>query len=818
MSRFEKNATEMEDCWEECVNNTGDHQFAWADLAPNSEEDRLNQVEEKEEMEELCEEYVEDERVSQSFPDENSDTLPKAFAVAKTAIVDTSQLNEMIRKMNDQQYAFLMFIRNWCLKSRRGENTQPFFIHLTGSAGTGKSHLVRTIYQLATKILQQTSENSGDVVLLTSFTGSAAYNIGGYTIHNLFSIPLDAKPPYRGLKNKGLLEIQQRLSDIRILIIDEISMVDKTLLLYIHGRLKQIKQLLKSSHAPFGNISILAVGDFFQLAPIMKQMLCLKSHDGTDYLWEIFTLYTLEEIIRQKGDTQFSELLNRLRVRTRDGRKVRPLLDDDEEFLKNREIDNNPHDANYPHDVYHLFATWKNVHKHNKLMLDKLCKDIRTIIAVDVKYQFGKKYKLDIPRKKETSFQPRELQIAVGARAMLKTNLDVQDGLCNSSIGTVVHIENGRLPHGQPECIYIKFDDTKVGMKLKKTHVYPSGVPSDSVPITPLSYVLTQGKGSKVIRYQYPLILAWAGTIHSSQGRTLKKVVVSFDRMFAKGQAYVALSRVTNSEGLFILDLNSNKIYCDERIIQCYAKMPRLDIDMNVLPEYREVTIVHHNVEGLFQHKQDIIRCKQLFPCDIFCVTESHCPQMPKSDDLIPGYVYTGRSRKECYNKGQNDCIKDLKNAEKGGVGIFVCHQLLAKEGIDVVDLWFNEIALEHTGIMITNTNNNNSVIILVIYCPPKLQSSYVCNEIGRLLSNIPNNTKTIIVGDFNEDASDATKPIQSMLLSHGYKQVISEPTTCDQNGKTLDHLYISHTFEQNYQSGTIPTHFSYHDAIYLTY
>ncbi len=206
MNKFERNADLMEDSWEECVNNRDDHEFAWADLAPNAEEDRLNQIEEREEMEELDEEYIEDETVTQSFPQEASETQHQTYAIAKTPIMDTKELNEMIRKMNDQQYPFLMHIRNWCLQTIRGEKPDPFFIHLTGSAGTGKSHLVRSIYQLATKILQQMSDDTGEVVLLTSFTGSAAFNIGGYTIHNLFSIPLNAKLPYKGLKNDGLLE------------------------------------------------------------------------------------------------------------------------------------------------------------------------------------------------------------------------------------------------------------------------------------------------------------------------------------------------------------------------------------------------------------------------------------------------------------------------------------------------------------------------------------------------------------------------------------------------------------------------------------
>ena len=636
---------------------------------------------------------------------------------------------------------------------------------------------------------------------------------------------LNATLPYKneGLKNEGLLELEKRLSDIRLLIIDEISFVDKKLLAYIHGRLKQLKHLTRLSHAPFGNISVLSVGDFYQLSPIRSQMVCKKSHDHTDYLWSVFVLYHLDEIIRQKGDTKFSEMLNRLRVRVRvrDGKTIKPLMQEDEEFLNSREIQYDPDSSEYPHDVYHLFATWKNVHKHNALMLQRVCTKVQKITAVDTKHQGAKMYKLLSPRKKETIFQPRELDIGVGARVMLKTNLDVKDGLCNSSIGTVVHIHDGNLPHGQPECVYIKFDDERVGKELRSKHIFPPDIPKDSVPIMPLSYVLTRGKGNKIVRIQYPLVLAWAGTIHSSQGKTLQKVVVSFDRLFAKGQAYVALSRVTSSDGLYLLDLDSSKIYCDEQIIECYAVMSKLQLSLDVLPDCRTLTIVHHNVEGLNGHKNDILRCTQLFPCDVLCVTESHCQETPNTD-LLPGYTYRGRSRQECYIEGTENCLNGLKNAAKGGVGIFIANPLLSNNSTHVSDLWFEDIAIEHTGISVHNARNNNSLNIICLYRPPKLSSNYFCSEVRRLLSRIPPGSATIVVGDFNEDGRETRQTVQGMFSANGYRQLINHPTTCDKNGAILDHIYISESMANNYltqmKSGVIPTHFSFHEATYVTF
>lgn len=98
-------------------------------------------------------------------------------------------------------------------------------------------------------------------VLLTAPTGIAAYNLHAATIHNTFSIGIDVRLPYTPLGEDKLNCLRAKYSDLQILIIDEISMVDQNLFAYIHGRLRQIKQ--SGDFSPFGNVSIIAVGDFF---------------------------------------------------------------------------------------------------------------------------------------------------------------------------------------------------------------------------------------------------------------------------------------------------------------------------------------------------------------------------------------------------------------------------------------------------------------------------------------------------------------------------------------------------------------------------
>lgn len=114
---------------------------------------------------------------------------------------------------------------------------------MTGGAGTGKSHLIKTINYEASRILNKVSPGPEDTtVLLTAFTGTAAFNIGGCTLQFAFSLNKYMPIPYEPLKEQSLSQIRAKLENLQILVIDEVSMVYKKLLYYIHERLVQIKK------------------------------------------------------------------------------------------------------------------------------------------------------------------------------------------------------------------------------------------------------------------------------------------------------------------------------------------------------------------------------------------------------------------------------------------------------------------------------------------------------------------------------------------------------------------------------------------------
>lgn len=219
----------------------------------------------------------------------------------------------LIRSLNDTQLSIFYQIRQWCLDKIMGKNPDPLHVFITGGAGTGKSHLIKAIQYEAMRLLSTVCRHPDNVcVLLTAPTGIAAYNLYAATIHNIFTIGIDVRLPYTPLGEEKLNCLRAKYSDLQILIIDEISMVDHNLLAYIHG-LRQIKQT--GDISPFGNVSVIAVGDFYQLPPVKGKALYVDDID-INLLSSLFSVVELKTIVRQKDNT-FAELLNRIRTRTK---------------------------------------------------------------------------------------------------------------------------------------------------------------------------------------------------------------------------------------------------------------------------------------------------------------------------------------------------------------------------------------------------------------------------------------------------------------------------------------------------------------------
>ena len=299
-------------------------------------------------------------------PADGALVIDNNYAIFNNAnsIIHDDELNEKIRSLNRKQRQILDIIHDWA--KRYVKNLQvhiPFGINtlivfITGNGGCGKSHLIRTIYHSLTKTLSNRAMSSDKPkVLLLASTDVAAINIDGTTIHTGLSIPVG----YIGknlprLTDKMRSSLRNKLCELRDLIIDEISMVSNLQLLYIHLKLFEIFGC--SDNIPFAGIIVVACGDLLQLLPFQQRAVYAEYRDvwqNLFNLWKLFKIAELFEVMRQNGDSQLIDLLNKVRIAS--------LNETDEQLLKSRFVVSTY--INYPFEALHIFAENKPAHSHN---------------------------------------------------------------------------------------------------------------------------------------------------------------------------------------------------------------------------------------------------------------------------------------------------------------------------------------------------------------------------------------------------------------------------------------------------------------------
>ena len=271
---------------------------------------------------------------------------------ADKALISAELHDEMMESLNEQQSSFIRHHIDWCGKAvdalKEHKSCPQNLIFLSGPGGVGKSHIIKLIHYETMVRLRQLSEfyePSEVPVLLTAPTGTAAFGIRGITLHSAFCLSNDSKDSYRSLSSSKLNTLRASLSKLKLLIIDEISMVGADTLHIIHRRLEEITG---ETDLPFGGVSILAVGDLYQLPPVMAKFIfkdpsnCYAQFYGS--LWRHhFQVFELTEPMRHKSDTSFSNLLLRIRTNTQT----------DADILKLKERIISTLDHNYPSDALH---------------------------------------------------------------------------------------------------------------------------------------------------------------------------------------------------------------------------------------------------------------------------------------------------------------------------------------------------------------------------------------------------------------------------------------------------------------------------------
>lgn len=471
-------------------------------------------------------------------------------------------------------------------------------VFYTGSAGTGKSVVLRELVRIL-------KGKYGDNMGVTAPTGMAACNIQGQTIYKFLEIGLAMKsaPELANMIRKNHHKLNKWIR-LRVLIIDEISMIDGALF----DKLEHVARLVRKSDKPFGGIQIVCTGDFYQLPPVAVNRSALFCFQSKSWSKVINKNIVLKQIFRQKGDNDLIEMLNALRT----GELTNEIV------VKFKLL---ARMVKYSDGIEptQLFPTRREVSEANSLRLEKLSSKAYKYTAQDS--HKGEQYKAQYAQ----LLCEESLVLKEGAQVMNIKNIN--DDLVNGTLGTVLFFSTQRLFLKILE-IYspleamdaqmlkeVKFITSRVGSAKEwkdDERVLFQQVPSErktqfellvqfaalesTENILPVVLFKLNGSDEAVLvdkqefpieigkentaagnpyRTQLPLLLSWAMSIHKAQGQTLPRVKIDLDRVFENGHAYVAISRAVSRETLQVRHFDIDKVKASPVVKQFYQSLER---------------------------------------------------------------------------------------------------------------------------------------------------------------------------------------------------------------------------------------------------
>ncbi|MFA5933735.1 MAG: helix-turn-helix domain-containing protein [Candidatus Paceibacterota bacterium] len=409
-------------------------------------------------------------------------------------------------------------------------------VYLTGNAGSGKTYVLNQYIGYL--------KAHGVEVAVTASTGIAATHMNGITIHSWSGLGI------RDSLSDWDLEVLQekqnlfkRFEKTKVLIIDEVSM--------LHARqldmIDRIARAFKRSDKPFGGMQVVLSGDFFQLPPITRDAseVCFVDQSNAWKCMDIKICY-LEEQHRQEKGGIFTKILNEIRSAN--------VSEETMQHFRSR-YRKAPEGSVMPTKLYTHNA---DVDALNNRELEKLPGDMEV-------YEMTSRGKGNLVENlKKSCLAPETLRLKEGAAVMFVKN-NFEKGYANGTLGTV-----------------IGFDDSDASLPIVKLK------DGREITVSSESWAVEEDGKVKAEIDQIPLRLAWAITVHKSQGMSLDAAEIDLSKSFVAGQGYVALSRLRSLEGLCLMGLNKTALEVDARI---------LDLDQELKNRSEEIMEVFENLD-----------------------------------------------------------------------------------------------------------------------------------------------------------------------------------------------------------------------------
>lgn len=410
---------------------------------------------------------------------------------------------------------------------------------LTGAAGAGKSHVLREYISYLRK--------HGVRYAVTASTGIASTHIGGTTIHAWSGIGIRQRLMGHDLESiEEKANVYRRWNDTQVLVIDEISMLHASFV----DMLDKLGKHLRRSEKPFGGLQVVFTGDFFQLPPVVREGNEYESADVyafTSRAWKESkpVVCYITEQWRQEDDT-LTNILNAIRAGEVE----------EDHYLSLQETAKRPHTD----DHIKLYTHNENVDQINRKAFDALDGEVRT-------FQMITKGKGPILESlKNNCLADETLHLKVGAKVICIKN-DAERKFVNGSMGIISDFEKDGSP-------VIEFASGKrVSIKADTWRIEEDGKVKAEI-------------------CQLPVRLAWAITVHKSQGMTLERAEIDLSRAFASGQGYVALSRLKTLEGLHLVGFNPQSLQISEVVREAdYSFRAKSEQAENAIAKYSEADL-----------------------------------------------------------------------------------------------------------------------------------------------------------------------------------------------------------------------------------
>ena len=703
----------------------------------------------------------------------------------------TCMLDVWQRKVVDNGLRFVRGLK----KFSNGFDSLPMPENLVviGGAGSGKSTVIECLTQWTHRILAKAGDDpNSPYILKAATTGAASTLIEGSTVHSSLGFDFSAK--HSSLNDKKREQKREQLKNLKILIIDEFSMMKADILYRIHLRLREITQ----KNEDFGGVNVYLLGDPAQLKPVLGGYIfaapnCpdykLAYGDGTGSLWRSFKVINLEENHRQGKDKDYADMLNRIRM----GRHTRT----DIEILKTRVRPIGHQDLK---GGLFISAKVKPVATYNEKAINKLPGKLYVSKATHIQ-AMSKSYKPKVDkisgRVGDTQYVD-ELNLKIGARVMLIFNIDVSDLLCNGAVGTVLGIEENM--NGNISAVIVMFDNPAAGKESRgrnpmMTKKYPNGT---VIKKKEQEYSLARNQGlisSTAKLIQYPIVLAWAVTVHKFQGQTVKspqKVVIDLRSVFEAAQAYVMASRVQELEQLYILEeLPENKIYASHAALDEIERLIGVSMNKNPTDWEREndgskTKVSFLNCRSIKNKFQNIKADRSMLKSDVIILTETWLEEGSNVNeyhlqDFDTNFCSRGRGR-----------------------GIASYYKTKFNHAVNINGAGFSISKVE-----------SNVLDIIGIY---RSQEGNVMELISQLETLIDPSKTSVIGGDLNICAlAQPNNFVTTCLKEIGFEQIVTRATHIE--GGLIDHVYIAQG--ENVKFAWVledfPKYYSDHDGLCLT-